>query len=97
MTRRPPISTLFPNTPLSRSPAAANTPRVKSRARRRAVAPGAHQRIDHRDAVAGLEVRLRHMGANEARAPGHEDPHSTVTLFARLRGWSTSCPRSLAI
>src|SRR5205807_6546804 len=77
--------------------AAADIHRVEPRARRRAVAPAAHQRVDHRDAVTGLEVRVRHMGADEARSSGHEDPHSTVTLFARLRGWSTSCPRSLAI
>ena len=26
-----------------------------------------------------------------------DDPHSTVTDFARLRGWSTSAPRKTAM
>ena len=31
------------------------------------------------------------------RYPLEQDPHSTVTDFARLRGWSTSAPLSTAM
>jgi len=60
-------------------------------------------------AIAGLNnervypapARL-HPSTNARRTPANNDEatdpaHSTVTLFARLRGWSTSVPFSTAV
>ena len=60
-----------------------------------------HERVRHtprvRAVIDFLYERLsRHVRQLEAEARRQPPDHSTVTLFARLRGWSTSVPLSTA-
>src|SRR5204863_4092395 len=61
--------------------------------------------VQHANRMATSHQRFREMRTNEARSTGYQAhshelllvPHSTVTLLARLRGLSTSQPRSRAM
>ena len=60
-----------------------------------------HERVRHtprvRAVIDFLYERLsRHVRQLEATSTAEPPDHSTVTLFARLRGWSTSVPLSTA-
>ena len=65
---------------------AADVHLIAHHARGRVVPAPPEQHVDHRDVVARVAVGLGHMRADKSGPPGHEDSHSTVTLFARLRG-----------